>query len=155
MGQIERNHYRDQKRQERRALDELIRLYPAFPKGKVRVAESPDFIIHTGRKRKTGIEITRLTRSEKMLVSPGNRFYPAFSLESIRQLIAYKESKIGLYKKKWMEQLWLVILVEDFDLPPAFNIHNHLDHWTLDTSFQAILMLHLALQKVYEIKPPS
>jgi hypothetical protein len=54
-----------------------------------------------------------------------------------------------------VEQLWLVILVEDFDIPPAFNIHNHLDHWTPGTAFQAVLLLHLALQKVYEIKPPS
>lgn len=136
-------------------LDKLIRLYPAFPKGKIRVSESPDFIIHTQRKRKTGIELTQLTRSEEMLFSPGDRFHPAFSLDSIQQLIAFKESKIGLYRKQQLEQIWLVILVEDFDLPPTFNIHNHLDHWKLETSFQAVLILHLSLQKVYEIKPPG
>jgi len=155
MGKSDRNRYREQKTKERMALDELIRLYPAFPKGKIRVSESPDFIVHTSRKRKTGIEFTRLTRSEEMLFSPVDRFHPAFSLDSIQQLIAFKESKIGLYRKQQLEKLWLVILVVDFDLPPSFNIHNHLDHWEPETAFQAVLILHLTLQKVYEIKPPG
>lgn len=155
MEKSDRNRYREQKTEERMALDELIRLYPGFPRGKIRISESPDFIVHTGRKRKMGIEITRLTRSEEMLFAPGNRFHPAFSLESIQQLITFKETKLGLYRKQQLEQIWLVILVEDFDLPPTFNIHNHLDHWIPDTSFQAVLILHLSFQKVYEIKPPG
>ncbi|MGW8316495.1 MAG: hypothetical protein ACWGNV_12905 [Bacteroidales bacterium] len=155
MGKTENMDSRGQKAMERRALDELIRLYPAFPRGKIRMSESPDFIVRTGRKQKTGIELTRLTRSEEMLFSPGERFYPAFSLEAIRQLIVMKETKIGLYMKKRLDQIWLVILVEDFDLPSTFNIHNHLDHWTVETSFQAVLILHRAFQKVYEIKSPT
>lgn len=155
MGKGDRNRYRELKTKERKALDALIRLYPAFPKGRIRNTESPDFIVHTGRKRKTGIELTRLTRSEEMLISPDDRFHPAFSLDSIQQLITFKETKLGLYRKQQLEQIWLVILVEDFDLPPAFNIHNHLDHWNLRTSFQAVLILHLSLQKVYEIKHPG
>lgn len=154
MGEGGKRHYREQKASERRALDELVRLYPHFPKGKIRNSESPDFIVHTGRKRKTGIELTRLTRSEELIFSPGDRFHPAFSLESIQQVISFKESKISLYRKKRVNRLWLVIVVEDFDLPPTFNIRNHLDHWIPETDFEVVLILHLSLQKVFEIKPP-
>ncbi len=154
MGAREKERHTHQKAMERRNLDELIRLYPAFPKGKIRVSESPDFIIEQSRKRRTGIELTRLTRSEKMLLAQGERFVPAFSLESIQQVTSLKESRLGLYRKKWLHQIWLVIVVEDFDLPPTFNIRNHMNRWTPETSFDAVLILHLSLQKVYEIKPP-
>jgi hypothetical protein len=154
MGKLEKEHQTQQKAMERRSLDELIRLYPAFPKGNIRASESPDFIVQQSRKRRTGIELTRLTRSEKMMLSHGERFVPAFSLESIQHVITSKESRIGLYRKQRLHQIWLVIVVEDFDLPPTFNIHNHLFHWTLETAFQAVLILHLSLQKVFEIKAP-
>lgn len=154
MGAGEKERHTQQKATERRILDELIRLYPAFPKGKIRVSESPDFIVQQSQRRRTGIELTRLTRSEKMVLSQGERFVPAFSLESIQQVIDSKESRIGLYRKRWLQQIWLVIVVEDFDLPPTFNIRNHMNRWTPETSFDAVLILHLSLQKVYEIKPP-
>ena len=142
------------KREERVLLDQLIRLYPGFPSGRIQPSESPDFIIQTGRKRRTGIELTRLTRSGEMLFTGGARFQPEFSLTALEQLIRMKEAKTGLYRKKRLDRLWLVIVVEAFDIPPAFNIHNHLDHWCPDTLFQAVLVLDLSLQRVYEIKPP-
>ena len=152
----EERHHRHSpaKREERDLLDQLIRLYPGFPSGRIKPAESPDFIILTGRKRRTGIELTRLTRSGKMLLSGAERFHPEFSLEALEQLIRMKEAKTGLYRKKRLDRIWLVIVVEAFDVPPAFNIRNHMDHWCPDTPFQAVLILDLSLQSVYEIKPP-
>jgi hypothetical protein len=147
--------YRAKKREEREYLDLLIDLYPGFPAGRVIHSESPDFIVQSTRKQKTGIELTRLTRTEGDHFEGSGHFHPDFSLDSLQELLNCKESKIGLYKTKGVEKIWLVILVNGFSQSPAFNINNQLERWRPETTFDALLILDLSLQRIYEVKSPS
>jgi hypothetical protein len=155
MGKRKNERMGEQKMSERIYLDQLITLYPGFPEGRILASESPDFLVFTNRKRKTGIELTRLTRDPGTSYSGEGHFHPDFSLESMQQLIRHKEAKLKLYQKKGVEGVWLVILVESFSHSPAFNIRNHLDKWRLETSFSAVLVFDLSLQTVYELKTPD
>lgn len=146
---------RKRKQEEREYLDQLIRLYPGFPQGRILSSESPDFIVYTKGKQKTGIELTRLTRNDGPPYRDDDYFKPDFSVKSLQDLIRSKESKMELYRKKGVKGVWLLILVNGFSHSPAFNIRNHLEKWKPETSFNAVLVLDLILQKVYEIKPPG
>ncbi len=141
--------------EERKYLDQLIRLYPGFPHGRILPSESPDFLIHTGRKRRTGIELTRLTLPRGSLYAGEDHFRPGFSLESVYELIRNKEAKISRYLRRGLVSVWLVILVDGFSVPQAFNIDNQLKRLNPETRFNAVLILDLADQKVYEVKPPA
>lgn len=145
---------RKRKLEEREYLDQLVRLYPGFPQGRIISSESPDFIVYTKGRRKTGIELTRLTRNDGSPYRSDNHFKPDFSVESLQELIRCKEAKLELYRKKSVQGVWLLILVNGFSHSSAFNIRNHLEKWKPETSFNAVLVLDLILQKVYEIKPP-
>lgn len=54
------------KKEERIILKYFTFFYPDFPKGKITESESPDFFISPGPKRKIGLELTRLTRSDSV-----------------------------------------------------------------------------------------
>lgn len=144
-----------QKATEKFYLDQLIRLYPGFPHGRIVQSESPDFLIYATPRRITGIELTRLTRNNGTSFVGEDHFHPGFSMESIQQLVLNKEAKMELYRKKGVEGVWLVILVDGFSQSPSFNVRNHLDHWDLSTSFKAVLILDLSVPVVYEIKSPG
>jgi hypothetical protein len=57
------------KQRERRALDNLLRLEPAIPRGEIVPSEKPDFIIDAAEYR-LGIEVTEYFRPEKIGRSP-------------------------------------------------------------------------------------
>jgi len=155
MGKSGRELTGNQKLEERAHLDQLIRLYPGFPQGRILPAESPDFLIYGTRRRITGIEITRLTRHTGSNHMDKGHFQPEFSVESIWNLIRKKEAKMPRYLRKGVDGVWLVILVDAFSHSPAFNIRNQLERLNPDTAFRVILIMDLSLQKVYEIKPPE
>jgi hypothetical protein len=145
----------NQKLEERKYLDQLIRLYPGFPPGRIQPSESPDFLIYRTAKRITGVELTRFTRNTGSRHTGKGHFQPEFSIESLQTLIRRKEAKINHYLSKGLEGVWLVILVDAFGHSSSFNIHNHLERMNPDTRFRAILILDISLQKVYELKPPE
>ncbi len=142
------------KSNERTQLDLLIRLYPGFPPGRITPSESPDFIIHSAMRRSMGIELTRWTLPETEASGSESRFTPSYSLEALDHLIRKKEALMDLYRKRRLEKIWLVILVNGFVQSPAFNLHNHLENLKIRSSFDAILLLDQGSSKVYEIKPP-
>jgi hypothetical protein len=142
------------KKEERIQLEQLIRLYPGFPDGHIALSESPDFIVHTSRTRRTGIELTRWTVSGEGPFKDGELFTPPYSMEMLGRLIQKKEALLSLYKKRRLERIWLVILVNGFTHSPAFNLQNHLENQNIQTGFDAILLFDLVRSKVYEIKPP-
>ncbi len=139
---------------ERQHLDLLIRLYPGFPAGRIYAGESPDFMVRSGPKSKTGIELTRLTRSNFNPSDFENHFYPDLLRESFTHLIEAKEKKLLLYRKQKPDRIWLIIVVNGFRNSPAFNIHNQISTWNIETTFHTILILDLTHEKVYEVKSP-
>jgi hypothetical protein len=140
------------KYQERSDLDQLIRNYPEFPRGQIRAGESPDFVVQTGPKVHIGIELTRLTRQATYKGNGDDHFIPAFTRELLNSLIQRKEEKLMIYRSKKLTRIWLVILVSDFSNSSAFNIHNQIDRWNLESSFDRVLLLNQSAQKVYQLK---
>jgi hypothetical protein len=155
MARHKKAHLSAQKAAEKNFLDQLIRLYPGFPRGRIVQSESPDFLVYTTPRRKIGIELTRLTRNSDTTFTGEDHFHPGFSMEAIQELIRNKEAKMELYRKNGVEGVWLVILVERFSQSPSFNLRNHVDHWDLSTLFKVVLILDLSIPAVYEIKTPA
>jgi len=80
--------------------------YEAFPKGKLIKSESPDFILKQSPKRQTGIEISRLD----YLLDEGS-CEEVFSYQ-LKELIRRKGEKLRLYRKKRLNEYWLVITID-------------------------------------------
>jgi hypothetical protein len=137
------------KNEERNSLDLLIKLFPGFPAGKIVHAESPDFIVHSGPKRKIGVELTRYTQPGYNPTDETNHFIPELTQGSLLDVIHSKEQKIPIYQKKKLARIWLVILVEGFSNSSSFNIRNQLESWKVDTLFDSVLLLDLTGERVY------
>ena len=80
----------DKKKRERRFLDEFIQLYPAFPIGKVKCHESPDFLIEL-ETQMLGIEIIDFVRGQNEGVSKDRR--NEFLRDNIADLVKQKITK--------------------------------------------------------------
>lgn len=106
------NNEHTRKQEERAYLDTLALLYPGFPDGRIMASESPDFVIRSGPRQATGIEITRMTRKD-------------FN--------------------------WLLIIVKGFSNPGPFNIHNQLQNWHIESSFDRVLLIDLEKNLLYPV----
>lgn len=140
-----------QKREERAYLDLLKKLLPEFPPGRIIQSESPDFIIQSAPRKKTGIELTRYTRSDFNFIDQAYHFKPELTRKSLIDLIRGKEEKISIYRKNRLNAYWLLILAEAFENPPSFNFHNQLESWNINSKFDLVLLLDLSLEKIYFI----
>ena len=143
----------EQKKEERGYLDLFSTLYLQMPTGRVIASESPDFIIRDGRKKRWGVEVTRLTRQEYH-DRPGQLHSPELRKEALMDMIQMKEEKLYLYRRKNLLQIWLLIVVDGFDSPASFNIFNQITNWQIESEFDAVLLLELSRERIYEIKPP-
>ncbi|MCK4748436.1 MAG: hypothetical protein KAT15_15400 [Bacteroidales bacterium] len=139
----------NKKNEERASLDLLISLYPGFPAGKIVHTESPDFIIHSGPRKKIGVELTRYTQPGFNPNEETNHFIPELTRNGLLDVINAKEQKIPIYQKKILKRIWLVILVEGFSNSPSFNIQNQLESWKIDSLFESVMLLDLMGERVY------
>ncbi len=129
---------------EREYLDRFFRLLDERPAGKLIPAESPDFILKTGRKKSIGIELTWL------IPEPGNH-EKHLSRELIAGCIARKDSKLSLYRKKRIDHFWLLILLgKDGNGFPA--LHQNTGNWGFETLFHKVFLLHTTENSLLEIK---
>ena len=80
--------------------------YVQFPKGKLIKTESPDFILRVNRKKRIGIELTRL---DYLLddTAKTNELNDVISI-----LITQKEEKLPLYQKNILSEYWLIVSVD-------------------------------------------
>jgi hypothetical protein len=140
----------EQKKEERGYLDLLSRLYGEVPRGSIIPAESPDFIIRGGRKKKWGVEVTRLTR-QQYHDRPDQLHSPELTREALTELIRMKEEKLYLYRRKNLLQIWLLMVVDGFDAADSFNIFDRksnvrqsrtIDRW-LHTFFLVVVFEYL------------
>ena len=84
------------KREERVLLDLFRDCFADFPKSIINEAESPDFILSSGPKKKIGVELVRLhLRSGQT---------DPYSYENLSGCIQMKEDKLGLYRKRRLRE---------------------------------------------------
>ena len=107
--------------------------YASFPKGKLVKSESPDFILKLNRKKRIGIELTRLDHAGS-------------GAELLAELLYKKEDKLRLYKKRLLSEYWLVIFTESTDLEEILECAGR-----QTSSFDKVFIFELFSGKVAEI----
>ena len=83
--------------------------YAQFPKGKLVKSESPDFVLVLNRKKRIGIELTRLDYllNDKMQIQELSG--------RLQKLIDKKEEKLRAYRKNRLNEYWLIVTVDSFE----------------------------------------
>ena len=117
--------------------------YPDFPKGLLKPSESPDFILGISPKQNIGIELTSL--------HPHLSKADLLSYENISACLEAKEIKLPLYRKKKLNEYWLILSVQDFPLQRSYNIHNKLMVWNFKTNFNRVFIFNTIDGKVVEL----
>jgi hypothetical protein len=124
-------------------MESFREIFPEFPKGKLYAAESPDFILSLGPRKKIGIELVRLH------LRPSRK--DPYSYENLLEIIGMKEDKMGLYRKRRLEFYWLILVARDPAYQPSFSLRNKLLKWTFRTSFDRIFLYDLAGSEILEL----
>jgi hypothetical protein len=133
----------DKKQTESSIIGQFRKHYPGFPKGSLRPSESPDFILGITPRFKIGIELTRLH-----LCHPGNDL---LSYENLCACLGVKNEKLPLYRKKKLNEYWLIIYINDLPSWKKVNIHNKLMVWVFETGFSRVFLFNPAIGKVLEL----
>ena len=107
-----------------------------FPKGKLIKVESPDFILQVNRKKRIGIELTRLDYLLKDVTNK-NELSGLLSI-----LIAQKEEKLPLYQKNILSEYWLIVSVDSLKigLPEQLILNSKFDKVFLIDLFSGLIV---------------
>ena len=89
------------KEKERLVIEQFRDTYTEFPKGKLVLSESPDFVIRTSPRYSIGIELVSLPYSGTHR-----------SQEDIKHVLEKKQEKLSLYRKKRLDNYWLLIYTD-------------------------------------------
>jgi hypothetical protein len=117
--------------------------YTAFPKGSLKPSESPDFILAITPRQKIGIELTSL--------HPYSSDIELLSYENITACLEAKNDKLRLYRKKKLNEYWLVISVNDLPSWNRISVHNKLIVWNFRTGFNRVFLFNTIDSKVLEL----
>ena len=139
-----RNQVEEKKKDELIILELFRERYPDFPKGIINATESPDFILSMGPKNKVGIELTRLHQH-----LPGS---DPFAYENLAACLEVKDEKIQLYRKKKLQEYWLILAVLDPAFRPRFNLHNKLIKWRFNSAYNRIFLFNVLSGEVFTLK---
>ncbi len=132
------------KKTDERVIMELFRdRYEDFPSGDLSTSESPDFILSIGPKKKFGIELTRLHQQ-----IPGT---DPFSHENISACLLRKEEKLRIYRKKKLQEYWLVLVMRDPAFGPRYNLHNKMMVWKFSSSYNRVFLFNILNGEVYTL----
>jgi hypothetical protein len=134
----------DKKTEELMILKSFRECYIDFPKGMLNASESPDFILSLGPRKKIGLELTRLQRSHSGA--------DPFSFENISECLKSKEEKLVLYRRKKLQEYWLILAVHDHSDNPRYNLHNKFMVWRFDTGYNRIFIFNVTNGDVYKLK---
>jgi len=133
------------KKTEELVIIELFRdRFKNFPGGVLTVSESPDFILSIGPEKKLGLELTRLHQQIKGT--------DPFSYENIVACLQQKEEKLELYRRKRLQEYWLILFVRDPAYSPRYNLYNKLIVWEFETDFNRVFFFNLLNSDVFELK---
>lgn len=69
----------------------------------------------------------------------------------IEKLVARKEDKLNLYKKRIHDFYWLILSADFINKPASFNFENALEQIKTETGFNKLFLYHLYEQKYYEL----
>ena len=116
-----------------------------FPAGKLVKSESPDFILKVNRKKQIGIELTRFD----YLINDGSNRDEI--LKQLDGLIARKEDKLKLYRKKLLNEYWLVITTESDDLNEEI-VKIRSSGYPFTSSFDKVFLFDLFSARITEIR---
>jgi hypothetical protein len=82
----------------------------------------------------------------------GGYFVPPLSKEYLTERIKSKEHKLPLYKKKRLNELWLIIVADTFERSTSFNIDNQIEAWNIGSRFDKVFLFEVMAHNVYVIK---
>lgn len=138
-------------------MEQFRNEYEEFPKGKLQKSESPDFILKVSAKNAIGIELTKL---HGPTVHKFKTHYPRkingytapeFNRENLEYTIDAKNEKLGYYREKRLNQLWLLITADLEESPVNYNLGNKLQNWSFLSGFQKVILFELKALKVFEL----
>ena len=135
----------ESKKTEELVILELFRdLWKDFPKGVLNVTESPDFILSLAPRKKIGIELTRL-HLHLPVQDP-------FAYENISACLQLKEDKLSLYRKKRLQEYWLILSIRDPTYNPRYNLHNKLNTWKFESGYNRIFVFNVLDGGIFELQ---
>lgn len=84
--------------------------------------------------------------------SAGGYVVPALSKEYLVQKIESKEDKLPLYRKRKINNFWLIIITDSFERSTSFNIDNQIEAWNIESKFDKVFLFEVMGNNVYTIK---
>lgn len=75
-----------------------------------------------------------------------------YSFENIAACLSSKEEKLGLYKRKRLQEYWLILFIGDPSFKPRFNLHNKLTKWVFESGFKRTFLFDITGHRIYELK---
>lgn len=128
---------------EKLVLELFRKNYKEFPKGRLQKTESPDFILKVSAKKSIGIELTELYNHNQKEFN--------FSVEQIEILIAKKEEKIRLYKKKKVNELWLIVTVDAIKQSDLHKLISGIEKHEFNSFFNKVFLFEIFDRKIFEL----
>jgi hypothetical protein len=141
----------DKEKEERLIMDIFRDRFAGFPKGNLTKTESPDFVLRTGPKRAIGIEVTALFRPNSQQMIKG-----AVSLKvlkgAITDAITRKEGKLGAYRRRKLNQLWLLLTMDSANAEMGAWLSGCVGQWEIDSGFRKIYLIDWYDKQIWELK---
>lgn len=138
----------NRKENERLILRYFFEKLPNPPKGRLVEDESPDFILQISRKYNIGIELTQIYKPSGKIIKKLPDLIP-----EINKAINNKLEKLPLYRRKSLNEYWLVITIENLNLPFDSNLQEKIDNSFSETKFHHIWLFDLFRGQLTEINP--
>jgi len=129
----------NQKEEEKLVMQYFRKSWNDFPKGKLVVSESPDFILRINPKKSIGIELTRLPESNSFT-------------ESLIEILEKKEQKLRLYMGQGFIEIWLIIYADDLTKISKYNFRNKISNLQFSSSFDKVFLFDLFEKKTHSVK---
>ena len=124
--------------------------YKEFPKGRISESETPDFIIASGPKAKTGIELVQLLPPPEHHYAMAGILKPKYAYEQLLMTIILKENKRRSYSNPALMAIWLIIHFDYLDGADSFNLNNQIDKWHFSNGFDRVFLYDLFTNNIYE-----
>ena len=128
------------KEKERLVVEQFRDTYTEFPKGKLVLSESPDFVIRTSPRYSIGIELVSLPYSDTRRIQ-----------DDIRHVLEIKQKKLSLYRKKRLDIYWLLIYTDSPGQISSPEL-NKIQDTRYQSEFHKVYLLLIPENKIIMIK---
>lgn len=138
------------KQNEQKIVAQFARIYEDWPKGQLKVSESPDFILKINHRKAIGIELTEL-KGQDFVNHTGRLIDPSKLFDYLKLSIESKEEKLLLYQKQKLHRIWLLIHVPELRNRISFHLDNKLSNLDFDSGFDRIFLLETRGNNLWEL----